>query len=161
MRMSLEEKVAWLADVEALKQLKYRYCAYCDDNYDPDGIASLFAEDAIWDGEPIGRLEGREAIREFFRSSGDAVPFAIHSVTNPLIELDGDEATCRWYLWQPMVFNTAEGRAPYWFSARYRDICRRLDGQWMFQKVHVTVTMLSPYEEGFGKTLVAEKYPGT
>jgi hypothetical protein len=45
--------------MEAVKQLKYRYCAACDDDYDSDRLAPLFTEDAIWDGGPMGRYEDR------------------------------------------------------------------------------------------------------
>ncbi|MBV8360284.1 MAG: nuclear transport factor 2 family protein, partial [Deltaproteobacteria bacterium] len=37
-----------LEDIENIKQLKARYCAFCDDNYNPQGIASLFTEDGVW-----------------------------------------------------------------------------------------------------------------
>jgi len=52
-----------LEDIEAVKQLKYRYAAFCDQDYDPDGLAPLFTENAIWDGGIMGRYEGRDAIR--------------------------------------------------------------------------------------------------
>ena len=62
--MSLEERIQRLEDIEAIKQLKAEYCAYCDDGYNPDGIANLYTEDAVWDGGPFGRYEGRDAIRK-------------------------------------------------------------------------------------------------
>ena len=43
----LQKRVARLADIGKIKNLKARYC---DDNYDTDGIASLFIEDGIFDG---------------------------------------------------------------------------------------------------------------
>ena len=62
----IERRLQMIEDVEAIKKLKYQCCVYCDDNYSADGIASLFTEDAIWDGGTFGRYEGREAIRRFF-----------------------------------------------------------------------------------------------
>ena len=47
-------------DIEALKQLKYRYCRAADDNYDGDLVASFFTEDGVWDGGDVGR--GRNAL---------------------------------------------------------------------------------------------------
>ena len=62
---TLEEKIQRLTDIEDIKQLKFRYAAYCDQKYDEDGIASCFAEDGVWDGgENFGVFRGREAIRE-------------------------------------------------------------------------------------------------
>ena len=92
-----------MADIEQIKQLKHRYCACCDERYDPDGIAALFTEDGVWDGGPFGRAEGREGFREFFREVSNQVDFANHYVTNPIIEIDGNSATGCWDLWQPMV----------------------------------------------------------
>ena len=88
---ALAQRLQVLEDIEAIKKLKARYCAYCDDNYDADGLASLFTEDAIWDGgEILGRSEGREAIRAFFQGSSRRLTFAIHHVMNPIIDVDGD-----------------------------------------------------------------------
>ena len=36
-----------LEDAEAIRNLKARYAALCDNQYDADGIASLFSEDAV------------------------------------------------------------------------------------------------------------------
>jgi len=41
----------------------------CDNHYDADGIASLFTEDAVWESPALGRFEGRDAIRNFFRGA--------------------------------------------------------------------------------------------
>ena len=101
---TLEERVQRLEDIEAIKVLKAEYCAYCDDHYDPDGIASLFVEHGVWDGGFMGRFEGNEAIREHFAGVSSIMGFAIHHVTNPLItivENDPDAANGQWYLWQP------------------------------------------------------------
>ena len=59
----LERRVRALEDIEAIKQLKYRYADACDRGYDADALADLFTEDAVWDGGLFGRYEGREAIR--------------------------------------------------------------------------------------------------
>jgi hypothetical protein len=101
---SMEERMQALEDAEALKRLKHRYCTYCDDGYLADQLAALFTEDAVWNGGPLGRFEGRDAIREHFASASKRVSFAIYHVTNPVITVDGDQATCDWLLWEPIVF---------------------------------------------------------
>ena len=40
----LARRLARLEAIEEIKQLQARYCAYCDDDYNPDGIANLFIE---------------------------------------------------------------------------------------------------------------------
>lgn len=160
-QQQLADNVQKLLDIEAIKQLKYEYCAQCDDNYNPDGIASLFTENATWDGGDIGKLEGREAIKAFFAAASVAVPFAIHSVSNPRIEISGDNASCRWYLWQPMVFNQGGDNNAYWFAAEYTDSCVRVDGKWLFQHVTARTKLLCPYHEGFAQSQIVENYPGS
>ncbi len=154
MSQDLYERIQRLEDVEAIKQLKYRYCLACDDDYDAERLAPLFVEDAIWDGGAMGRFEGRDAIRAFFAGASKLVPFAVHHVTNPLIDVDGLQATGHWYLWEPIVF--AQGPQALWMAGRYDDRYRREGGTWVFEKVSLDVRMLSPYEEGFAKVRVAE-----
>lgn len=152
MTPDLEKTIQRLADIEDIKQLKARYAAACDDDYNPDKLAPLFVEDAIWDGSILGYAEGREAIHAFFSASKDLVPFAVHQVSNPLIEIDGDTATGQWYLWQPMVFQGAA----LWLSAVYADEYVRQDGQWLYQNLKLNIRMLTPFEEGPAKTRIIE-----
>lgn len=152
MSFDLEKTVRRLADIEDIKQLKARYASACDEDYNPDLLAPLFAEDAIWDGSILGYAEGREAIHAFFAASSSLVPFAVHQITTPLIEIDGDTATGQWYLWQPMVF---QGEA-LWLSAKYNDTYVRQDGQWLYQHLKLDIRMLTPYSEGPAKTRVIE-----
>ena len=63
----LESRVRTLEDTEAIRNLKARYAELCDDDYNPEGIAALFVEDAVWESGSLGRFEGRGAIRDFFR----------------------------------------------------------------------------------------------
>ena len=64
----LAQRLQVLEDIEAIKKVKAEYCAHCDNGYNPDGIAELFAEDGVWDGgvDVFGKYDGREAIRKFF-----------------------------------------------------------------------------------------------
>jgi hypothetical protein len=151
---TIEQRLQRLDDIETLRQLKFRYCAYCDAGYDGILLAPLFTDDAVWDGGPLGYAAGRKAIFDFFASCSKLIPFAIHHVTNPIIEIAGDLATGEWLLWEPMVF--ARGERATWMAARYYDVYRRVDGKWKFAHVKIDVRMLSPYEEGFAKVRVAE-----
>lgn len=63
----LEKRLTVCEDIEAIKQLKARYCAVCDDDHNPDKITTLFAEDGIWEGADVGRHAGS-------RSDSRAVP---------------------------------------------------------------------------------------
>jgi hypothetical protein len=59
----LEQRLQVLEDAEAIRNLKARYAAFCDSQYDADGIAMLFTEDALWEspasaGSKVGRRSG-------------------------------------------------------------------------------------------------------
>ena len=153
-----ERLVRRLADIEAIRQLKHRYCGLCDAGYDADPLAALFTEDAVWDGGPIGMHEGREAIRRFFQGSPNRVPWALHMVTNPIIEVDGDTATGQWYLWEPLVYALPGGDQAWWMSARYDDRYRRTPDGWKFERVAITMKLLAPYDRGWGAARVNDVY---
>ena len=102
---ALERRIRRLEDLEEIKQLKARYAGYCDAHYDADALAELFTADAVWDGGMLGRSEGREAIRQFFRGSSQRISFAIHNMLNPIIDITGDTATGTWYPRRKVVKN--------------------------------------------------------
>ena len=84
----MERRLQLLENAEAIRNLKARYAALCDNQYDADGIASLFTEDAVWESPGLGRFEGREAIRNFFRGASAIFSFAIHYSLNSHIEVE-------------------------------------------------------------------------
>ena len=88
MTPSMEERLARVEAIEEIKALKVRCCAYADDNYDADGLASLFVPDGVWDGgEEFGRYVGCEKLKKFLdRTRGD-IGFAARLVLNPIIEV--------------------------------------------------------------------------
>jgi hypothetical protein len=148
--MDLEGRIQRLEDVAAIKRLKARYCGFCDDGYDPEGLASLFTADAVWDGGAFGRCEGTAQIRSFFANAPNTISFAIHHVTNPRIDVHGDRATGDWYLFQPCTL--AAGDRAVWLAARYRDEYRRADGEWKFARVELETRFFTPFDEGWAKT---------
>jgi len=147
--VSLEKQVERLTAIEDIKQMKARYCSYADNGYDPDGMASLFTEDAIWDGGDFGRYEGVKAIKSFFSELSNEIVFAIHPVMNPLITIDGDKANAKWWLimWCTMMVNEKkEGR---WFAAEYDDYLIKKNGCWLFNHIKVEGKFLASHEEGW------------
>jgi hypothetical protein len=152
--MNDSARLQWLYDIECIKQLKARYCAFADQDYDPDGIASLFVEDGVWDGGPFGRHEGRAAIHEFFSGVSKVISFVDHYATNPLIELDGDRATGRWDLWAPIVKEPEP--VACWIMGKYVDVYVRTPTGWLFESLTLDVRALSPYDEGFARQRIAD-----
>lgn len=146
--LTLEQRLSELESVEEIKRLKFQYAAYCDANYDPAGIASLFSEDAVWEEASSGRFEGREAIARFFVEVPKTVRFAAHLMLNPLITVDGERASGTWWLLMPCTV-THEGAEPrgHWHLARYEDDYERVGGQWLFKHVRVIHAFFTPNGE--------------
>lgn len=146
----LEQRIQALEDVNAIRNLKARYAAYCDDNYNPDGLAALFTEDAVWESQGLGRYEGREAIRDFFRGASELFTFAIHYSLNGQIEVDGDAARAQWYLFMPCTMG-ADNRA-MWRAGIDREEYVRVGDEWQFKRKTSAPLFHTPYEEGWAKT---------
>jgi ketosteroid isomerase-like protein len=155
---TLEARVRRLEDIEEIRRLKARYCDYCDNGYDPDGIAALYTEDGVWDGgRTFGRREGRDAIRRHFQGAAGRISIARHQVMNPIIDIgsdgDPDEATGQWLLFQPCTDAGAAaepgGSGAMWLAATYRDRYRRVDGRWLFAETVIDIAFFTPYEKGW------------
>ena len=150
---ALERRVLALEDAEAIRRLKARYAAYCDDGYNPDGIAGLFVEDAVWESEGLGRFVGREAIRDFFQGASEIFTFAIHYGLNSEIEVKGDTAKARWYLFMPCTLGN--GNRAIWRAGIDHEEYIRVNGEWKFKSKSSARVFSSPFEDGWARTRFA------
>jgi len=149
--MDLEDlvrRITRLEDIEAIRQLKARYCEICDDDHDPERITSVFTEDAVWEGRGIGRAEGHAQIRELFARFQRAMSFTQHMVMNPVLTVDGDRATGTWYFFGPFTFR--DGNQAKWQAARYHEEYVKLNGEWKIKHLRVRGPgMSADYETGW------------
>jgi hypothetical protein len=154
MHKTLEERVQILEDREAIVQLKARYVNYNDGGWNgpthtnPPAVAEMFVEDGIWDGRPSsGYAEGRDEIKALFEAFG-AVPFIVHYVTNPIIEVDGDVATGHWHA---LVTMTMPGDQALWTLGNYHEEYVRTSDGWKFKTLRFDTAATAPYELGWAK----------
>ena len=145
----MERRLQTLEDAEALRNLKAHYAALCDDNYNADGIAAMFTEDAIWESPGLGRYEGREAIRAFFKGAGGIFSFAIHYSLNGHIAIDGDTAHASWYLFMPCT--VADGDRAMWRAGIDHETYQRVGGTWMFSHKRSQPLMNATFQDGWAK----------
>lgn len=145
----LESRIRAVEDTDAIRNLKARYAELCDDDYNPDGIAALFVDDAVWESGPLGRFEGKESIRDFFRGASEIFTFAIHYSLNPQIEVTGDTARARWYLFMPCT--VGDGDQATWRAGIDDEEYVRVDGHWMFKSKKSTGIFNTPFDSGWAK----------
>src|ERR1700686_2336052 len=79
--------------------------------------------------------------------------FAIHYSLNGHIEVDGDRAQARWYLFMPCT--VAAGNQAVWRAGIDHETYARVDGSWMFRHKRSEPLMSVPYEAGWAATRFA------
>lgn len=143
---SIEERLRLIEDRLDIDRLMSLYCLYNDGGWEGQGPshmgpgADLFVEDGIWDCGPIGKAEGRESIRAFFKGAR-AVPYVTHNVMNPLIVVDGDVAHANWHSIAFAKFPNGMGtedKDGHWSLGNYIADLRRTEEGWRFSRVSFT-----------------------
>ena len=156
----IEERLARLEDVEAIKNLKARYAYYCDHGYDADGMAGLFVEDSLWTSNSFGTYQGRAAIHEFQSKISSEILWALHFMICPVVDVsdDGETATGTFYLieFATMTRPVGEEKDAVVMSAVYTDKFVRENGEWRFKEVSVEFHQVSDLEKGW----VLQKFRG-
>jgi len=156
--MNLEElaaKIQVLEDVEAIKRLKATYCYLCDAGLDDvrnrDELISHFTSNARLDFGygPESMFQDREGLEIFFSAVPVSVSFCMHMVHNPIIEVNGDKATGRWYFEAPTT-DHATGKAQ-WMAGTYFEEYVREKGEWKIDSIRVDWKYIAPYDEGWAK----------
>lgn len=152
---TLQERIQRLEDLEAIRQLKAFYAMCADAKYTDDHRrrpraeldrvareqASVFTDDAVWDGGPqFGRYEGREAIYENLRTGPWS--FAVHYFLAPHLVVDGDRAHGHWLLWQPATL--ADGEVAVLLSAFTDDTYVRTGDGWKIAHMQFTLRFMTP-----------------
>ena len=138
---ALEKRITRLEDIEAIKQLKARYCHICDDDHNPETVKTVFAEDGIWESADFGTARGHAEISELFANFRKMFNFSQHNIMNPVIEVDGDRATGIWYIMGPWTY--CENDDEKWLALRYDDDYVKIDGEWKYQHLRVALRMVA------------------
>ena len=115
-----------LGDIEALKQLKYRYLRTLDLKRWEE-FTDCFVPEATGDYAGLVFADRDELVGYMRKNLGEAV-ITMHHVHHPEIAVDGDAATARWYLEDKVIVPdldfVIEG------AAFYTDRCVRTPHGW-------------------------------
>jgi hypothetical protein len=146
----LLQRVERLESIEAIRTLRCRYHDLVNLDQGPR-LYELFASDAsiAYGGRP--EVVGRDNIREFFRTF--PVQLARQFVHHHVVQVEGDHGRGHADLDGRPVRN---GESLF-VVGRFDDEYRRIDGQWYFQRVVLTVHYMVGPGEGWAQHL---PFPG-
>ena len=156
----LESRLRVVEDIEAIRRLKARYGQLADLRYGRDGVkptqelepiarelASLFSEDAVWDGgKALGLCEGREAIYQRFMEP--SLHFSWHYFVKPQIQIDGDRARATWDI---LAACTTKKLVAHWMAGQEEDEYVRVEGSWLHSRMRLDLVFMAPYELGWAR----------
>ncbi|MGE0224608.1 MAG: nuclear transport factor 2 family protein [Acetobacteraceae bacterium] len=128
-RMTLEERIRRLEDIEEIRRLRNRYHAALNESRYGE-CRALFTDDAIVELGYLARYEGIEAIDRGFRAMGERERFFIKQfIHSHDVDVDGDTGTGTSYL------EARYGRfgVSYVVAGRYDDVYARVNGVWKFK----------------------------
>jgi len=153
MENTLEKRIVVLEDIESIKQLKAMYCHLVDDGINGDmarmdELMTCFAEDAWIDfgtayAPDIHR--GRDAEIKFYKENVcGLLSYSAHIVANPIIEVNNDTATGRWYVFVPCTLK--ENITALWLAGKYKEEYVKTNGIWKWQSMTFRAEIQTPFE---------------
>ena len=146
---SLEARVKRLEEVEAVNALGIAYVGSIDSG-DWQAVSDMFTEDAVAEFGLFGHVEGKEKITEFFRDIVPPnLPYKIHKLHNPIVEISGDTAKAQWHY--EVAATSAPSNRAIWIGGRYTVECVKVQGEWKFKDFEAKDFYVTPYDEGWVK----------
>ena len=129
----MEPRFAIIADKFEIQEVLTAY-AHAIDAREFDALDDLFTADAIIDYSATGGISGGlEEIKPFLKSTLPMFKASQHYVTNPLIKLEVDCASCKSLLLNPMTMERETGPHTLFIGAWYVDEFVRRDAGWRIQ----------------------------
>jgi 3-phenylpropionate/cinnamic acid dioxygenase small subunit len=119
-----------IADRLEIEELLSRYAWALDDKRF-DGLDDVFTPDAFLDYTATGGEKGSFAdIKEWLAKVLPYFPTYQHYVTNKVITIDGDTATSRSALYNPMGQKKGDGTSYFFVGGEYHDQLIRTPNGW-------------------------------
>lgn len=140
----MDELIRTLIDERDIYRLMVQYADRVDAN-DPAGAAACFTHDGT--GIYWGEYQGREAIASRLAEILDAFTVTSHHLSNPAIDVTGDQATSLSYVYA--FHRRVSDGSPLHVWARWVDRLERTDEGWRFARREVArVGRISAEAEG-------------
>jgi hypothetical protein len=146
MDVALAARLDALESVEQIRRLKAAYCAACDDDHNGDQVAALFVPEGTWQSSNSALCTGHDEIRAYMHGVRDSgrLKHSSHMVTNPVIDVNGDEAKGTWSFLMMYTSNTGSFvRIIGFYDERYE----RRNGRWLFRSLKANIQDSAVYGE--------------
>lgn len=122
------------ADIVEIQQLLATY-VYAIDAKDYDALDTVFIPGATVDYRAAGGAAGEwPTMKAWLKSALAPFPLTQHLIGLPLIRLDGDRASARTMLFNPMRLARAEGDQLFFVGCTYVDDLVRTPAGWRIAK---------------------------
>lgn len=146
---ALEAELGQLRDREAIRDVLYRYCRGVD-RLDADVLKSCYHDDGYdthWFSNGPAQAFSEWVTKECLPSAHSTV----HSISNPIIELDGDRAfvESHVHVLHELAIPTADPQTPHMHQLgefRYLDIFEKRDGEWKILYRHVVIDNMVEFQ---------------
>jgi ketosteroid isomerase-like protein len=140
---AMADRLQRLEDLEEIRQLFVDYGHHLDSG-DFAAYGGLFADDGEVLLGPVGRAKGPAAIEALMRQTMEgARGSSFHIVSNPMIELHGDQATAE-VMWT-VVARDKQDNTTVSMLGRHRDQLTRERGRWRFLRREGFIDIPSRY----------------
>ncbi len=141
--MTADPGLQHLLDREAIRETVYRYATGIDTR-DWELYRSILADPvridfSSWNGRPAADTAADDwvaGVRVLFTGL-DATQ---HSMSNPIVEVDGDRAVCTVYMQAAHFLHSDRGDDSFTIGGHYRDTLIRTGEGWRIDGVTLTVT---------------------
>jgi len=151
----LDQRIELLEDIERIKRLKALYCYLADEAYQNpakwDDLLTHFIDESWLDFGDHGVYKGKQEVSRFFTEvTHSFLSYAAHMVTNPLIDVDANDAIGRWYFHCPATERSSA--TALWVQGRYIDEFVRCAEGWKWKSITCHFNFITPYDDGWAKT---------
>ncbi|MCP5395238.1 MAG: nuclear transport factor 2 family protein [Sphingomonadaceae bacterium] len=138
-KMSLQE----ISDRLEIQDLFARY-SFAIDERDWDALDDIFTSDARIDYSETGGAKGSPAeIKQWLPRALERFPAFQHLVATTKLEIDGDRATSKTILFNPMVHEDQQGnRQTFFIGLWYRDVLLRTEDGWRIAERHEVMSWI-------------------
>ena len=149
--LTLEERIQRLEDLEAIRDLVYRWAFYVNKGWN-DMVAEIEAMSLIYTEDVSGgmpqmnsQVDGLEQLKKDLAADTADIIVSVHSMTNPVIDLDGDTAKGNWLM--RIYVHRETGTRQLFMSTEHAYV--RTDEGWRIRQGYIYMAGMLEAKAGF------------